>query len=118
MGVTDFPFDFGFGNKGRHGVDYDHIHGIGFDKHFRNFKGFLGVGWLADQKRFEVNADPSSPSRIQGMLGVDEGGHASTLLGFRNSVKGHGCFARGLWPKDFDNPASGKPFASQGNIKR
>jgi len=43
------------------------------------------------------------------VLGVDEGGHATTALGLGDDVKRQRCLARGFRTVDLDDPAAGMP---------
>ena len=94
MGVAHVALDFGAGHQRGHGVDHHDIHGAGADQHIHDFQGLLaGVG-LRDQQLVDVHAQLSGVNRVEGVLGVDERGHAAGLLHISDGVQGHGGLTR------------------------
>ena len=56
LGVPHLAFQLGLGDKRRHRIDHDDVHGAGTDQDFGDLQGLLaGVG-LRDQQVVEVDA--------------------------------------------------------------
>ena len=72
---------------------------------------------LADEQAFQIDAEALGPARIEGVLGVDEGGHAAALLGVGDGVQGDGRLAARFRPEDLDDPAARQPLAAQGDVE-
>ena len=47
------------------------------DQHLGDLHRLLAAAGLADEERFQIDAELLGPARIEGVLGVDEGGHAA-----------------------------------------
>ena len=77
----------------------------------------LGVGRLADEQAFQIDAEALGPAGIEGMLGVDEGGHAALLLGVGDGVQGDGRLAARFRAEDFDDAAARQALAAQGDVQ-
>ena len=102
--IADFAFDFRPRHQGGHRVDDDDVHGVRLDQHLRDLERFLAVGRLADQQALQIDAEALGPAGIEGVLGVDEGGHAAQLLGAGDGVQGHGGLAARFRAEDLDRP--------------
>src|SRR6478735_103016 len=87
VAVAHVAFDFRAGNEGGHGVDDDDVKGAGPDKHVHDFQRLLAGVRLGDQERVGVDAQLGGIFRIEGVLGVDEGGNAALALGIGNRVQ-------------------------------
>ena len=116
--IADLAFQFLLGDQGGHGVDDDHVHGVGADEHLRDVHGLFAAARLADQERFQLDAQLLGPTGVQGVLGVDEGGDAALALRLGDDVQGQRGLAAGLGAEDLDHPAAGNPLPAQGHVQR
>ena len=82
------------------------------------FKCLLaGVG-LADEQVVEFHAHALGPRGVEGVLGVDEGGHAALLLATGDHVEVERGFTARFRAEHFDDTAFGDAEAAQGDIER
>ena len=116
--IADLAFELLLGHQGGHGVDDDHVHGVGLDEHFGDVHRFLAATGLADQQRFQFDAQLLGPTGIEGVFGIDKGGDAAASLGLGHDVQGERRLAAGLRAKDFHNAAVGNALAAQGQVQR
>src|SRR5918994_5617112 len=103
MRVSHLSFDLGPGYEGRHRV-YDHdVEGAGAHESIRYLQGLFAVIWLGKVEVLQVNPDSLGVGRVEGVLGVDEGGEASCFLRLGDDVQGEGRLAAGLRTEDLDD---------------
>jgi hypothetical protein len=109
VGVAHLALDLGPGHQRRHRVDDEDVEGSGADQHVGDLEGlFPGVG-LGDEEFVDVDPDGAGVDRVEGVLGVDEGGDAAVALGLGHDVEGEAGLAGGLGAVDLDDPAPGTP---------
>ena len=115
--IADLAFDLGPRHQGRHRVDDDDVHGVGFDEHLGDLERLFAVGRLADEQPLQIDAQALGPARIEGVFGVDERRHAALPLGVGDGVQGDGRLAARFRAEDFDDPAARQPAAAQGDVE-
>jgi len=71
---------------------------------------------LRDEEVVDVDAKLLGIRRIERVLGIDEGGETSELLGFGNHLERQRGLARRLRPEDFDHPSARHATHAQGVI--
>ena len=118
MRIADLAFEFLLGHQGGHGVDDDDVDGVRFDEHFGDVHRLFAAAGLADQERFQLDAQLLGPTGIEGVFGVDEGGDAALALGLGHGVQGEGRLAAGFRSEDLDDAAVGNALAAQGQVQR
>ena len=64
--VADFAFEFLSRHQGGHRVDHDHVDRVRFDEHFGDLHRLFAAAGLADQQRFEIDAQLLAPSWDRG----------------------------------------------------
>ena len=74
----------------------------------------LASVWLGDKELVEVHAHCTGTSGVESMLGVDEGGSATSFLGFGDDMETDGCFTTGFWSIDFGDATTGEAADSEG----
>ena len=116
--IADLAFQFLLRHQRRHGVDDDDIHGVGLDEHFRDVHRLFAAAGLADQERFQLDAQLLGPAGIEGVLGVDEGGDAALALGLGHGVQGEGRLAARFRPEDLHDAAVRYALAAQRQVQR
>ena len=114
--IAHLPLDLGPGREGRHRVDHHDVDGGGTHQLVDDLQGHLAGVRLGDQQVLDVDAQGGGIDRIEGMLGVDEGGHATPLLHLGDGVQGEGGLTGALRPVDLHHPALGVA-AAQGQIE-
>ena len=73
-------------------------------------------GWLISScSRFD--AELAGPGGVQGVLGVDERGHAAGLLGVGDDVQGQRGLAGALRAEELADPPAGHALAAQGQVQ-
>ena len=77
-------------------VYYDDIEGAGADEGVGYLQGLFAVIRLGKVEVLQVHADSLGVSRVEGVLGVDEGGEAPGLLRLGDDVQGEGRLAARL----------------------
>ena len=65
-----------------------------------------------------VDAQLGGVFRVEGVLGVDEGGDAALALGVGDGVQRHGGLTGGFRTVDFHDTAAGQAANSQGDVQR
>ena len=118
MRIADLALKFLLGHQGGHRVDNDHVDGIALNEHLGDVHGLFAAAGLADQERFELDAELFGPGRVEGVFGVDEGGDAPLALGAGHDVQGQRGLAARFGPEDFDHAAAGDALAAQGDVQR
>ena len=88
------------------------------DQHFGDVHRLFAMPRLADQQRFQVDAQFLRPTGVEGVFGVDERGDPARSLGLGDHMQGQRRFAARLRTIDFDDPSAGNPLPSQGDIER
>ena len=84
----------------------------------RDVHGLFAAAGLADQQRFQLDAQLLGPAGVQGVLGVDEGGDAAAALRLGDDVQGQRRLAAGFGAEDLDDAAAGDALAAQGHVQR
>ncbi len=116
-GLAHLALQLALGDEGGDGVDDDDIDGIGADQHVRDLQGLLAAVGLADQERLGVHAAALHPRGVEGVFGIDEGGHAIDPLRRGDDVQGERRLAAGLGAEDLDDPAAGHAEAAHGQVQ-
>ena len=81
--VAHLALDLGPRHERRHRVEDDAVDAARADERLGDLEGLLaGVG-LADQELVDVDPAGAGVARVEGMLDVDEGGHAAACAGPR-----------------------------------
>src|SRR5215212_7709327 len=96
--------------------DYD-VEGAGADEGIRYLKGLFAVVGLGEVQVLQVNADGLGVGRVEGVLGVDEGGEAPGLLGLGDHVQGEGRLAARLRAEDLDDAAPREAADAEGEVE-
>src|SRR5215216_5998152 len=117
MRVAHLTLDLSSRNEGRHGVDDDDVEGAGADKGIRYLQGLLAVVRLGEVEVLQVDADSLGVGRVEGVLGVDEGGEASCSLRLGDDVQGEGRLAARLGTEDLDDATSGDAANAEGEVQ-
>ena len=118
MRIAHFTIEFLLRHQGRHRVDDDNIDGVALDQHLGDVHRFFAAAGLADEQRFQVDAQLFGPSGIERMLGIDEGGDATGTLRPGNRVQCQRGFAARFGTEDLDDAAFGQSDAAQSQIER
>ena len=108
--IADFAVEFLLGHEGGDRVDDDHVDRVRLDEHLGDLHRLFAVAGLADEQRFEVDAELLGPAGVEGVFGVDERGDAAGLLGLGDDVQGERGLAARFGAEDFDDAAAGKPW--------
>ncbi|MND38289.1 hypothetical protein D3C80_289910 [compost metagenome] len=117
MGVAHFAFDLGLGYQGCHGVDDDHVDGVGAHQHVGDFQGLLAGVRLGNQQVIDVHPELAGVVRVQGVFGVDEGTGGAHLLGFGDDGEGQGGLAGGFGTVDLDDTAFRQAADAEGDVQ-
>ena len=75
--VAHLALDLGLRRERRDGVDGDDVDGAAAHEHLGDLEGLLAVVGLRDEQVVDVDADGLGVDRVDGVLGVDEGGQAA-----------------------------------------
>src|SRR5690606_14036035 len=118
VGVAHLAFDLGAGHQGRYRVDHQDIQGSGANQHVGDLEGLLTRVRLGDEQLVDVDADGPGVGRVEGVLGVDEGGDPAVALGRGHDVEGEAGLAGRLGTVDLDDPTPGDPAGAQGQVER
>src|SRR5207237_24951 len=97
------------GDARRHGVAHGDVEGARPDHHVGDLQPLFTVVGLRHQQLVDVHAQGTSICGIERVLGVDEDGDASVLLGLRDDVKTNRGLARSLRAEDLDDPTPRDP---------
>ena len=81
--VSHLTLDLSPRHQGGDGVDDDDVEGAAPDEGVGDLQGLLAVVGLGEVQVLEVHADGLGVGRVEGVLGVDEGGEARRLSGPR-----------------------------------
>ena len=115
--VAHLTLDLSPGHEGCDGVDNDDVEGAAPDEGIRYLQGLLAVVRLGEVEVLEVHADGLGVGRVEGVLGVDEGGEAPGLLGLGDDVQGEGRLAAGLRAEDLHDAAPGDAAHAEGEVE-
>src|SRR5918998_76082 len=88
VGVAHLALYLGAGHEGGDGVDDDDVEGAASDEGVGYLEGLLPVVRLGEVEVLEVHPDGLSVVRVDGVLGVHEGGQPAGLLGLGDDVQG------------------------------
>src|SRR5919202_4423093 len=80
-------------------------------------EGLLAVVGLGEVEVLQVDADGLGVGRVEGVLGVYEGGEAAGPLGLGDDVQGEGGLAAGLGAVDLDDAAPGDAAHAEGHVE-
>ena len=115
--VAHLSLDLSPRYEGRDGVYNDDVEGAGADEGIRYLQGLFAVIRLGKVEVLEVDADSLGVGRVEGVLGVDEGGEAPRLLRLGDDVQGEGRLAARLGTEDLDDPAPGDAADAEGEVE-
>src|SRR5918997_1660469 len=118
VGVTHLALYLGARHEGGNGVDDDDVEGAASDEGVGYLEGLLPVVRLGEVQVLEVHADGLGVVRVDGVLGVHEGGEASGLLGLGDDVQGQSGLPARLGAEDLDDPAAGQAPDAQSQVER
>ena len=116
--IADLAFQFLLGHQRGDRVDDDHVDGVGLDQHLGDLHRLFAAARLADQQRFQFDAQLLGPAGVEGVLGVDERGDAARLLGLGHHVQGQRRLAARFRAEDLDDAAARNALAAQGDVQR
>ncbi len=118
MGVAHISLDFRLGGQGRDRIDDDDVDRAGPDEGFGDIQGLFAGVRLGDPEFVDVDPEVLGVDRVEGVFGVDEGGNAADLLGFRDRMEGERRLSRGLRTVDLDDPSTGIAADAQGLVEQ
>src|SRR5215217_927244 len=95
MIVAHLSLDLSPGYEGGHRVYDDDVEGTGADERIRYLQSLLAVVRLGEVEILQIDADGLGVGRVDGVLGVDEGGQTPCLLASAIT-----CRARVVLPLD------------------
>src|SRR3712207_4217730 len=113
---TLFPYTTLSRSRGD-GGDGHRVEGAGADGGVGDLGGLLAVVGLGEVEVLEVHADGLGVGRVEGVLGVYEGGEAAGLLGLGDDVQGEGRLAAGLGAVDLDDAPPGDAADAEGEVQ-
>src|SRR5215210_1293742 len=117
MRVAHLSLDLSPRYKGGDRVYNDDVEGAASDEGIRYLQGLLAVIRLGEVEVFEIHPDGLGVGRVEGVLGVDEGGEASCSLRLGDDVQGEGRLAARFGTEDLDDPAPGDPADPEGYVE-
>ena len=117
MRVAHVPLDFRPRHQRRHRVDHHDVHRVAAHQDFSDLKRFLADPGLGDQQIVDIHSTPGRIGRIEGMLGIDQGGRSAVLLGLGDNVLGQRRLTRSLGPKHLDHPTARQSAYAEGEIQ-
>src|SRR5215212_4539498 len=117
MRVAHLSLDLSPGYEGGHRVYDDDVEGAASDERIRYLQGLFAVVRLGEVEVLEVDADGLGVGRVDGVLGVDEGGQTPCLLGLGNHVQGEGRLAAGLGTEDLDDATPWEATDAEGEVE-
>ncbi len=117
MAVAHLALDLGRGHERRDRIDDEDVDRVGADQGVGDLERLLaGVG-LGDDQFVDVDAELPGVDRVEGVLGVDEGGGSAGLLGLGDDVEGERGLARAFRPVDLDHPAARKTADAERDVE-
>src|SRR5215207_7619514 len=117
MRVAHLSLDLSPRYEGRHRVYNDDVEGAGAHKSIRYLQGLFAVIRLGKVEVLQVNPDSLGVGRVEGVLGVDEGGEAPCFLRLGDDVQGQGRLATRLRTEDLHDPASRDAANAEGDVQ-
>ena len=114
--VAHVAFNLLFGGKGSYGVDYKDVDGRRTDKLIGYFESLFAVVGLRNPKVGHVYAKLFGIETVEGVLGIDKGGNATSLLCFGNGVNGECGFTRRFGAVYLDDASAWITTNAQGNV--
>ena len=117
MGVTHLAFDFRLGHERRDGVNDDDVDATRADQHVGDLEGLFARVGLGDQEGVRVHAKGAGVDGVEGVLSVDEGRVATSLLGVGDSVQGDRRLTGGLGSVDLDDTAAREASDAEGDVE-
>jgi hypothetical protein len=90
-------------NEGGHAVDHDDVQSARTDEGIGYLESLFSVIRLGEIEVFEVDTDGLGVGRVEGVLGVHEGGEAAGFLGFGDDMQGESGLAAGFGAEDLDD---------------
>src|SRR5215213_4529622 len=117
MRVAHLSLDLSPGYEGCHRVYDDYVEGTGADERIGYLQSLLAVVRLREVEVLQIDPDGLGVGRVDGVLGVDEGGQTPCLLGLGNHVQGEGRLAAGLGTEDLDDAAPGEAAYAEGEVE-
>ena len=115
--VAHVAFELAFRHEGGHGVDDDDVDGAAGNQLVGNFEGLLAVVGLGDEQVGHVDAELSRVDRVEGVLGVDEGRHATVLLRLGDAVHREGGLTGRFGAVDFNHAAARQAAHAEGDVE-
>ena len=106
VAVAHVAFQFGLGHQCGHAVHDDDVDAARAHQDLGDLQRLFAPVGLGDVQFVDVHAEFLGVERIEGVLGVDEGGVAARFLGFGDGVQGQRRFARAFGAVDLDDPAA------------
>ena len=117
MCVAHVAFNFSFRGQRGHGVDDDHVNGVGAHQHVGDFQCLLARIGLGNQQVIYVYTQLARILRVKRVLGVNEGTGCTRFLRLCNHRQRQGGFTRGLWTVDFNNTAFWQTANAQRDVQ-
>src|SRR5215210_1418405 len=117
MRVAHLSLDLSPRHEGRHRVDDDDVQGAASDEGIRYLQGLLAVIRLGEVEVLEVHPDSLGVGRVEGVLGVDEGGEPSGLLRLGDDVQGEGRLSARLGAEDLDDATPRDAADAEGEVE-
>ena len=105
--IAHVAFNLLFGGKGSHRVDNKDVDGRRTDKLVGYFESLFAVVGLRNPKVCHVYTKFFGIETVEGVLGIDKGGNAASLLRFGNGVDGECGFTRRFGAIYLDDAAAG-----------
>src|SRR5579863_10190164 len=106
MGVAHFAIEFGLGNQGCDGVDYENVDSTGTDQSLGDLKRLFAAIWLRNQEVIDVDAEFFGVGRVEGVFSVDKCGETACSLGLGDDLQGDGGLAGRLGAEDLNDAAA------------
>jgi hypothetical protein len=85
--VTHLAVELGAWHERRDRVDDDDVDRAASDEHFGDLERLLTAIGLRDEELVRIDAERFRIDRVERMLGIHEGSHATCFLRFGNDVK-------------------------------
>src|ERR671914_156190 len=117
MRVAHLSLDLSPRYQGSDRVNNDDVEGAGAHEGIRYLQGLFAVIRLGKVEVLEVNPDSLGVGRVEGVLGVDEGGEAPCFLRLGDDVQGEGRLAAGLWTEDLDDATPWDAANAEGEVE-
>jgi len=116
-GVTHVPLDLRTRHQRRHAVNHHHVHSSAAHQRLGDLQRLLPRVRLRDVELIDVHARALCILRIERMLHVDIGAHATQALRLGDDVLRQGGLAGGLGAVDFGYASAGNATHSQGQVQ-